>query len=155
MQTMRPLLSFILLGLLTTSLSAQSIASKDHAKDIAMIQSFIADLADDSKAIDIVLSQHLIIQNPSDELYDYLEVSLQEVRINLMTKRTDEITYTPYSNMPRKEINDIDPENLDTQNMYFLHYRKRQMLAVYVENNKIGSFTLVSKGGRKAHFVRY
>ncbi len=152
---MRLVLSFILTGLWTTLLFAQTIEQKDHAKDIAVIQSFIADLADDSKAIDVVLSQHLLIQNPSDELYDYLEVSLQEVRINLMTKRAEDIIYTPYSSMPRKEIIDIDPEGLDIQNMYFLHYKKRQMLAVYVENNKIGSFTLVSKGGRKAHFVKY
>jgi len=152
---MRVILSLLLTGLLTTSLSAQSIEQKDHTQDIAVVKSFIADLADENKALDVILSQHLIIQNPSNNLYDYLEASLQEVRINLMAKNTNDIVYMPYGNMLRKEISDIDTEDLDPQSMYFLHYKKRQMLAVYVENGKIGSFTLVSKGYNKAHFVRY
>lgn len=151
---MRILLSFIFIAS-GISLQAQEIEKKDYLKDTAIIKSFIEDLADEDKAIDVILSQHVIVQHPSDELYDYLEASLMEIRINLMTKRIEEITYIPYSAMPHKEIKDIDPEGLDTDKMYFLNYKKRQMLAVYVENNKIGSFTLVSKGYNKAHFVRY
>src|SRR5690606_36450149 len=122
---------------------------------IVLIQSFIGDLADHNKAIDVILSQHVLVNHPSDELYDYLEASLMEIRINLMTKKIDDIAYTSYDNMPHREVRDIDPEGLCTNNMYFLHHKKRQMLAVYVEDGKIGSFTLVSKGGNKAHFVRY
>ncbi|MFD2553332.1 hypothetical protein [Sphingobacterium tabacisoli] len=151
---MKVLISFLLL-ILSTSLRAQESIPKDYNKDIRYIQSFIRDLANENKAVDIILSQYLIVENPSDEIYDYLEVSLEEVRINLMTKNLEEIDYIPYSKMPKKEIRDIDPEGLDTDNMYFLHYRKRQMLAVYLENGKIGSFTLVSKGNNLAHFVLY
>ena len=151
---MRVLLSLIFL-LSLSSTHAQEAKSKDYTKDIAIIQSFISDLADNDKAIDVILSQHIRIQQPSDELYDYLEASLMEIRINLITKRIEDIAYTPYSNMPPKEIRDVDPEGLCTHNMYFLHHKKRQMLAVYVEEGKIGSFTLVSKGANKAHFVRY
>ncbi|NGM60377.1 hypothetical protein G5B30_00470 [Sphingobacterium sp. SGG-5] len=151
---MRMLLSLIfLLGL--SSVQAQDVKPQDDSKNKTIIQSFIADLADNNKAIDVILSQHVLVQHPSDELYDYLEASLMEIRINLMTKRIEDIAYTPYSNMPPKEIRDVDPEGLCTHNMYFLHHKKRQMLAVYVEEGKIGSFTLVSKGGNKAHFVRY
>ncbi|ERJ60701.1 hypothetical protein [Sphingobacterium paucimobilis] len=151
---MKVLISFLLL-ILSTSLRAQESIPKDYNKDIRYIQSFIADLADENKAIDIILSQYLIVENPSDEIYDYLEVSLQEVRINLMAKNLKEIEYIPYNKMPKKEIRDIDPEDLDTDNMYFLQYRKRQMLAVYLENDKVGSLTLVSKGNNLAHFVLY
>ncbi|MDR2284109.1 MAG: hypothetical protein LBE37_12915 [Sphingobacterium sp.] len=151
---MKILISFLFIAL-SSSLWAQESTPKDHTKDITLIQSFILDLANENKAVDIILSQYLIVENPSDEIYDYLEVSLEEVRINLIAKNLEEIDYIPYSKMPKKEIRDIDPEGLDTSNMYFLHYRKRQMLAVYLENGKIGSFTLVSKGNNLAHFVLY
>ena len=151
---MKVLISFLFV-MLSYSLWAQESTPKDHGKDIALIQSFITDLANENKAVDIILSQYLVVENPSDEIYDYLEVSLEEVRINLMTKNLKEIEYIPYNKMQKKEIRDIDPESLDTDNMYFLHYRKRQVLAVYLENNKIGSFTLVSKGNNMAHFVLY
>lgn len=151
---MRIFLSHILL-ILSTSAFAQDSTQNNNKEDIQVIQSFIQDLADENKALDIILSQHLLVNEPSDELYDYLEVSLQEVRINLMSKKISEINYIPFAKMPRRDVRDIDPEDLDTNNMYFLHYRNRQMLAVYVENGKIGSFTLVSKGYNKAHFVRY
>ncbi len=151
---MKILISFLFIAL-SSSLWAQESTPKDHTKDITLIQSFIRDLANENKAVDIILSQYLIVENPSDEIYDYLEVSLEEVRINLIAKNLEEIDYIPYSKMPKKEIRDIDPEGLDTSNMYFLHYRKRQMLAVYLENGKIGSFTLVSKGNNLAHFVLY
>lgn len=129
--------------------------SKESKNDVQIIQSFIHDLADHDVALDVILSQYLIVDQPSEELYDYLEASLEEVRINLMTKNTDEIRYVPYAQMSRRDVRDIDPEGLNPDQMYFLHYRNRQMLAVYVAEGKIGSFTLVSKGQNKAHFVLY
>ncbi|SKB45680.1 hypothetical protein SAMN05660841_00620 [Sphingobacterium nematocida] len=154
MSSMRVLITLLLISF-TSNLWAQDSQPKDHTKNIAIIQSFIKDLANENKAVDIVLSKYLIVENPSDEIYDYLEVSLEEVRINLLSKDIKEINYIPYNQMPTKDIKDIDPEDLDTAQMYFLHYRKRQMLAVYMENGKIASFTLVSKGNNKAHFVLY
>ena len=104
---------------------------------------------------DVILSQYIIVENPNDELYDYLQVSLDEVRINLWSKKIDDIRYTAYANMPRKDVRDIDIENIDPNRVYFLHYKNRQVLAVYLEQDKIASFTLVSKGDNKAHFVLY
>lgn len=151
---MRVLITLLLISF-TSCLWAQETKPTDHPKNIGTIQSFINDLANENKAVDIILSKYLIVENPSNEIYDYLEVSLEEVRINLLSKNIAEINYIPYSQMPAKEIRDIDPEDLNTDQMYFLHYKKRQVLAVYMENGKIASFTLVSKGNNKAHFVLY
>jgi len=57
--------------------------------------------------------------------------------------------------MPKKDIKDIDIESLNPDNIYFLYYRNKQMLAVYLEEEKIASFTLVANGKGKAHFVLY
>lgn len=151
---MRIFITLLLISI-SSSLWAQDTTTNNRTKEIATIQSFIKDLANENKAVDIILSQYLIVENPSSEIYDYLEVSLEEVRLNLLSKEIKDINYIPYSLMPKKEIRDIDPEELNTDSMYFLHYRKRQMLAVYLENGKIASFTLVSKGNNKAHFVLY
>lgn len=150
---MRYILSLILALSSLTGFAQRSEAGNKN--DIQVIESFIYDLADYDIPIDVVLSQHLIVNRPSDELYDYLEASLEEVRINLMTKKMDEIRFIPFTQMARRDVSDIDPEGLNTNQMYFLHYRGRQMLAVYVAENKVGSFTLVSKGRNQAHFVLY
>ena len=141
---------------LTIIFTSYSFAQqKDSIDDLTIIKSFIQDLANENKAADVILSQYIVVEEPSDEKYDYLEVSLQEIRINLISKKIDDIAYIPFHQMPRKDIRDIDTEGLDTTSMYFLYYKKRQMLAIYVEKGKIGSFTLVSKGNNKAHFVLY
>lgn|SRR5690606_260756 len=132
--------------------AAREIASE---KGLHYVKSFIKDLADEDLALDIILSQHVIVQNPSAELYDYLEASLEEIRINLMAKNIDQITYKAYHELPRKEVSDIDPEELNTNNMYFLYYKDRLVTSIYVMDKKIGSFTLVSKGENLAHFVIY
>lgn len=128
---------------------------KENESDNQIIWSFISDLANYDIALDVILSQHVVVNEPSDELYDYLEASLEGVRINLMSKKLKEIKCIPYAQMPRRDVSDIDPEGLNTDQMYFLHFRNRQMLALYVDQGKIGSFTLVSKGYNKAHFVLY
>lgn len=126
-----------------------------HQKDIQLIKSFIADLGNENIAVDVILSQYIKVDRPSNETYDYLEVSLEEVRINVLYKQIADITCIPYANMPRKEVRDIDLEELDMNRMYFLQYKKKQVLAVYIEKDKIASFTLVSKGNNLAHFVTY
>ncbi|TJZ61214.1 hypothetical protein FAZ15_08410 [Sphingobacterium olei] len=148
----------ILLISIFTLLSPFTFAQNQDStrqKDIQLIKKFIADLGNENIAVDVILSQYIKVDHPSNETYDYLEVSLEEVRINVLYKHIADITYIPYANMPRKEIRDIDPEELDINRMYFLQYKKRQVLAVYIEKDKIASFTLVSKGNNLAHFVTY
>ena len=124
-------------------------------EDIALIKDFIAEVADESQRADIILAKYVAIeQTHTDEGYDYLEASIEEIRLNLQPKNLDEIEYIPFRALPKRETRDIDPEGKPTDRMYFLHYKERQMLAVYLADNKIASFTLVSKGDR-AHFVTY
>lgn len=124
-----------------------------NSRDIAT--DFIYDLNDNEIALDVILSKWVIVNEPSDELYDYLEVSLEEIRLNLNSKNIDQIEIRNYSELPRKEVRDIDPEDLDVDNMYFVYYKNRLVTSIYVEGDKIGSFTLVSKGNEMAHFVTY
>jgi hypothetical protein len=150
---MRILLS-ILFSIQSIFLFAQdSIPVKKDDKQI--IKEFIYDLANDDIRADVILSKYVIVENANDELYDYLEVSLDEIRINLISKKIEDIQYIPYVQMPRKDIRDIDLEELDSNRVYFLHYKNRQVAAIYLEQDKIASFTLVSKGNNKAHFVLY
>lgn len=123
--------------------------------DIKILKEFIYDLANNEIRADVILSKYVIVDNANDELYDYLEVSLDEIRINLMSKNIEDIQYIPYAQMSRKDIRDIDLEELDSDRIYFLQYRNRQVAAIYLEQDKIASFTLVSKGNNKAHFVLY
>ncbi len=124
-----------------------------NSRDIAT--DFIYDLNDNEIALDVILSKWVIVNEPSDELYDYLEVSLEEIRLNLNSKNIDQIEIRNYSELPRKEVRDIDPEDLDVDNMYFVYYKNRLVTSIYVDGDKIGSFTLVSKGNEMAHFVTY
>lgn len=124
-----------------------------NSRDIAT--DFIYDLNDNEIALDVILSKWVIVNEPSDELYDYLEVSLEEIRLNLNSKNIDQIEIRNYSELPRKEVRDIDPEDLDVDHMYFVYYKNRLVTSIYVDGDKIGSFTLVSKGNEMAHFVTY
>lgn len=151
---MRLILTYILFFLTSTTF-AQTATVDSNEVDTKVVKSFIAQLADPDIATDIILSQYLVIEEPSDEIYDYLEVSLEEIRINLLTKKIDDIEYIPYHKMARKEIKDIDLEGLDPNRVFFLYYKKSQMLALYLENGKVASFTLVANGQGKAHFVLY
>ncbi len=126
-----------------------------RSNSIQTAQQFIADLANPKLALDIVLSKHVLVQDADDEMYDYLLASLAEIRLNLLSKRVEDIRYVSYNEMPRKEVADIDTEGKDTSDMVFLYSGKRQMTALLTQNTKIASFTLVSKGGNRAHFVTY
>ncbi|GAA4516564.1 MULTISPECIES: hypothetical protein [Sphingobacterium] len=150
---MRLLFTFLLFLQSITLFGQDTVSNK--LDDLQLIKQFIAELANENKRADVVLSQYVQVNNPGEELYDYLEASLEEIRINLMTKNIEDIQYIPYAQMPRKEIKDIDLEGLNSDNIYFLKYRGRHLLALYVEKDKIASFTLVSKGYNKAHFVLY
>lgn len=151
--TMRILLSFLFF-FQTLSIFAQD-SIQEKKTDLEIIQNFIQDLSNDKIRTDVILSKYIIVENPNDELYDYLEVSLDEIRINLMSKKIEEIQYIPYMQMPRKDVRDIDLEELNSDRVFFLHYKNRQVAALYLEQDKIASFTLVSKGNNKAHFVLY
>ncbi len=130
-------------------------APTTRSNSLRTAQQFIADLANPDLALDIVLSKHVLVQDADDEMYDYLLASLAEIRLNLMSKRVEDIRYVTYNEMPRKEVADIDIEGKNTADMVFLYSGKRQMTALLTQNNKIASFTLVSKGGNRAHFVTY
>lgn len=147
----------LLLGPLVTSAQIEHDDQTEeytfNSRDIAT--DFIYDLNDNEIALDVILSKWVIVNEPSDELYDYLEVSLEEIRLNLNSKNIDQIEIRNYSELPRKEVRDIDPEDLDVDNMYFVYYKNRLVTSIYVDGDKIGSFTLVSKGNEMAHFVTY
>ncbi len=147
----------LLLGPLVTSAQIEHDDQTEeytfNSRDIAT--DFIYDLNDNEIALDVILSTWVIVNEPSDELYDYLEVSLEEIRLNLNSKNIDQIEIKNYSELPRKEVRDIDPEDLDVDNMYFVYYKNRLVTSIYVDGDKIGSFTLVSKGNEMAHFVTY
>ncbi|NQD69180.1 hypothetical protein HP439_00405 [Sphingobacterium shayense] len=144
-------------ALVLTIISSSRAQKNDAAnKDIAIVQAFISDVNNPSIRADVILAKHVQIEKTtSNEGYDYLEASINEIRLNLQTKNVDNITYIPFDELSRRETDDIDPEGKPTNKMYFLYYKNRQMLAVYIENDRIASFTLVSKGNKIAHFVTY
>ncbi|MBE8713271.1 hypothetical protein [Sphingobacterium hungaricum] len=128
----------------------------DSAKsNLLVVKNFIQEIANEQIALDIILSNQVIVNHPNPELYDYLEASLQEIRLNLTSKNLAEIQYIPFTQMQKKDVNDIDLEGKSAQNIYFLKYKDRTFVSLLVENQKIASFTLVSKGNQKAHFVTY
>ncbi|MFD1768497.1 hypothetical protein [Sphingobacterium suaedae] len=150
----RTLIIFFLIPFFATTGNAQT--SSVQETDIKRIQAFIRDIADPAIRADIILSQHVLIEETdTHEGYDYLEASIEEIRVNLQTKNINDIHYIPFHELPKRETRDIDPEGKPTNRMYFLQYKNRQMLAIYVAQDKIASFTLVSKGDKIAHFVTY
>lgn len=141
--------------LFTSTLWASGQTACTTKDDITLIKDFISDIADESLRPDVILSRHVLLeQTTADEEYDYLEASIEEIKINLQLKNLDEIAYIPFQALSKKETYDIDAEGKPTDKMYFLRYKNRQMLAIYIAKDKIASFTLVSKGDR-AHFVTY
>ncbi|MCC2599711.1 hypothetical protein [Sphingobacterium sp. FBM7-1] len=145
---------FLLFCFVSQHVNAQTLENTTQ-EDIDLIKAFIADIADATQRPDIILSKHVLLERTStDEEYDYLEASIEEIRINLQPKNLNEIAYIPFQALSRRDTRDIDPEGKPTEKMYFLRYKNRQMLAVYIAKDKIASFTLVSKGD-KAHFVTY
>lgn len=145
----------LLFSILSSSLFAQEVHIDQSKSDTTILHTFIQDLSNPNIAVDIIISQQIVVENPSDELYDYLEVSLEEIRINLLYKNISDIVYTPFLKAARKETKDIDLGTIDPQKVYLLFYKNRQVLALYLEDEKIASFTLVANGKGKAEFVLY
>lgn len=146
----------ILVMVLTNALYAQDTPSATNTSHLDIIHNFINDIANSESRSDVILNKHVWLSDSLDnDMYDYLEASIEEIKLNLSTKNIDEIQYISFQQLPRKETRDIDPEGKPTENMYFLKYKGRQMLAIYIVDNRIASFTLVSKGNRVAHFVTY
>lgn len=136
--------------------SKAQTTSTTQEQDLAIIQRFIETIAQDELRSDVILSQQVLMEKEVDnDAYDYLEASIDEIRLNVQLKDLTQIEYIPFNKLPHKETVDIDTEGKPTDKMYFLKYKGRLLLSVYIDKDKIASFTLVSKGDSKAHFVTY
>jgi len=127
--------------------------SNDH---VVVLKRFVQRLNDPNLATDIILSQDLSTSKKLDEdLQEYLLASIDEIRINVQSKDINRLEYLSFAQAGRKETSDIDLEGIDPQQVYFVKYLKRFVFAAVIRDKKIASFTLVSKGNNKAHFVFY
>ena len=125
-------------------------------QDLAIIHHFMETIAQDELRADVILSQQVLLEKEFDsDTFDYLEASIDEIRLNIQLKELSQIDYIPFDKLSRQETRDIDTEGKPTNKMYFLKYKGRLLLSIYIEKAKIASFTLVSKGDNKAHFVTY
>ncbi len=123
---------------------------------VAVLKRFVQRLHDPDLATDIILSQDLITSKKLDEdLQEYLLASIDEIRINVQSKDINQLEYLSFAQAGRKETSDIDLEGIDPQQVYFVKYLTRFGFAAVIRDKKIASFTLVSKGNNKAHFVFY
>lgn len=124
--------------------------------NVVLIKKFVAALYNPSTATDVILSQYVTINKElTDEYFEYLEASLNEVRLNIQMKDSNQIQYINYYQLPKKETRDIDLEGKNANHIYFLKVKDRLVVSLYLDSGKIGSFTLVSKGNNLAHFVTY
>ncbi len=149
------LLLFIFMScMISQSLFAQEQQiSNDH---VVVLKRFVQRLNDPNLATDVILSQDLITSKKLDEnLQEYLLASIDEIRINVQSKNINQLEYLSFAQAGRKETSDIDLEGIDPQQVYFVKYLKRFVFAAVIRDSKIASFTLVSKGNNKAHFVFY
>src|SRR5690606_8702165 len=106
---MRILYTLALVTILAFKSKAQPVNVGND--DISILQDFIDDIANLENRADLILSKHVLIENTStDEAYDYLEASIEEIRLNIQTKDLNAIEYVPFQELPRRETNDIDPE---------------------------------------------
>lgn len=79
--------------------------------NLVLIKKFIAALYNPSTATDVILSQYVTINKElTDEYFEYLEASLNEVRLNIQMKDSNQIQYINYYQLPKKETRDIDLE---------------------------------------------
>ena len=144
----------ILVFMLPNIIFAQE--NKVSDTNLAIVKKFIIALNEPSIATDVILSQFITIKKElTDEYYEYLEASLNEIRLNIQTKDISQIQYLNYRQLPKKETRDIDLEEKNADNIYFLKIKDRLIVSLYLDTEKIASFTLVSKGNNLAHFVTY
>ncbi|MDH5827978.1 hypothetical protein [Sphingobacterium faecium] len=154
MSTFLRKIGIIILLLIPNIMFAQE--NKYAEEQVTYIKKFTDDLNDTTVATDVILSQYIVISNElTDELFDYLKASLDEIRLNIQMKDKSQIQYFNYFDLQKKETRDIDLEGKNPNNIYFLKVKDRLIVALYLDNEKIASFTLVSKGNNLAHFVTY
>lgn len=135
------------------TLTSDSLKAKD---DYQVMYEFIKDIHDPDIALDVILSSHVHITQVEDqELLEYLLASLEEMRLNLSNRDLKQINFIPFNELPRKKRSEIDPEDLDPEKLYVMYHKDREMYGLYVNEQVIQSFTLVSKGNHQAHFVTY
>ncbi|WP_336829992.1 hypothetical protein [Sphingobacterium multivorum] len=140
--------------IVSQSLFAQEQQTSNE--QVVVLKRFVQRLHDPNLATDIILSQDLITSKKLDEdLQEYLLASIDEIRINVQSKDINQLEYLSFVQAGRKETSDIDLEGIDSQQVYFVKYLKRFVFAAVIRDKKIASFTLVSKGNNKAHFVFY
>lgn len=123
----------------------------------AFIEEFVEDLANDTIALDVILSQKVILSEDLDnEMLDYLLASLQEIRFNLQWKEKEKIQIVPYHSLPRKaQESSLDFEGYSPEDVFFVRHDQRTIFSILLGKRKIASFTLVSKGNNRSHFVTY
>lgn len=153
------LIFVLLLTATSTSTWAQrnmpqtTTVQQDSARQI--IEKFVQDLNNPALANDVILSQHILLQQPlTDEFFEYLSYSIATLRLNIQQKDLSQLRYIPFIKLPKKDIRDIDLEGNDPQAIYFIKYRDKLVFPVLLKDGKIKSFTLVSNG-EYAHFINY
>lgn len=140
--------------ILCMSLSAQE--KPLNSENIAVLKKFVYRLNDTNLATDIILSQDLLTtKNLDEDQQEYLLASIDEIRINVQSKDISKLEFINFLQAGRKETYDIDLEGIDPKQVYFVRYLNRFVFAAVIRDKKIASFTLVSKGNNKAHFVFY
>lgn len=140
--------------ILCISLSAQE--KPLNSENIAVLKKFVYRLNDTNLATDIILSQDLLTtKNLDEDQQEYLLASIDEIRINVQSKDINKLEFINFLQAGRKETYDIDLEGIDPKQVYFVRYLNRFVFAAVIRDKKIASFTLVSKGNNKAHFVFY
>jgi hypothetical protein len=128
----------------------------DINENAAVLKNFVRRLNDKALSTDIILSQDLVTtKNMDEDMQEYLLASIDEIRINIQSKDSSKLAYVNFLEAGRRETGDIDLEGINPQQVFFVRYLKRLVFAAVVEGKKIASFTLVSKGNDKAHFVFY
>lgn len=151
---MRTFLILIFSFLVTLELSAQQ--DNVDSSDLLIIDTFIKELGDEETPLDVILSQYIEMSSKiDDDMIDYLIASLQEIRLNLQIKDIEKLEILTYDQLPAKERKYIDLADKQTDSMYFIHYNKKNVFSLYLQNGKIFSFTLVSNEHNKVHFVTY
>ena len=151
-------LKLLLFLLISCMVSQSSFAQEQQTSNeyIVVLKRFVQRLHDPSLATDIILSQDLITSKKlNEDLQEYLLASIDEIRINVQSKNINQLEYLSFAQAGRKETSDIDLEGIDPQQVYFVKYLKRFVFAAVIRDRKIASFTLVSKGNNKVHFVFY
>ncbi|RKE44456.1 hypothetical protein DFQ12_4926 [Sphingobacterium detergens] len=126
------------------------------SENVTVLKQFVHRLNDTNLATDIILSQDILTgKNLDEDQQEYLLASIDEMRINVQSKDINKLEYINFIQAGRKETFDIDLEGIDPKQVYFVRHLNRFVFATVIRDKKIASFTLVSKGNNKAHFVFY